>query len=424
MDTDISMQSWLDHLRRLSPPTGVVHVGAGNGTAARRYADWGVTTALFIEAEEELHDKLNAAIAGRSNWSAHMALVSAKEGTSDYYRASNPNENGVLVPESLSGLWRNLKTCDQCQLETTTLESLLSASSVPTEFLAWAVIDCLPALPVIRGAGRYADNWDVIIARVILDEKHAPGRGASKEEVDSYLSSRGYCSVAFEDERQPAVGIALYVRDWKAGNHEQLTARQQQLEQLTKERDEQVTLAAAKQTQLEQAGKAREEQSKLAAERQQQLEQLTRAKEEQAKLIAEKQAQLEQLAKAKEEQAKLAAERQQQLEQLTRAKDEQTKLAAEKQAQLDQLSKAKDEQARLAAERQQQLEQLKKERDGQVTLLAEKQTQLERKDVRLAELKNSMIETEARQQLMNEEMLKAEGQIELIKDILLKESRL
>jgi hypothetical protein len=342
MDTNLSMQSWLDHLRTLSPPAGVVHVGAGNGAAAACYAGWGVSTAVFVEADERLFDKLTAVIAGRSNWSVHIALMSDREGDSDFYLASNPNENGTLVPESLTGLWRNLKTLEQCKRKATTLEALLSAAKLPVESLAWAVIDCLPALPVIQGAGEYLQKWDVIIARVIQDEKQVSGRGASKTEIDAYLSTRGYRCVAFEDERQPAVGTALYVRDWRAGVREQLAELEQQVSRQSTEladamtalqsaRDEQARLAAEKQAQLEQLVKARDEQARLAAERQQQVEQLTRTKEEQVRLIAERQAQLEQLVKARDEQARLAAERQQQVEQLTKAKEEQVKLAAERQ---------------------------------------------------------------------------------------------
>ncbi|MEI6334674.1 MAG: hypothetical protein WCS87_08960, partial [Methylococcaceae bacterium] len=100
------------------------------------------------------------------------------------------------------------------------------------------------------------------------------------------------------------------------------------------------------------------------------------------------------------EQAKLAAERQAQNQQLTLAKDEQAKLAAERQAQNQQLTLAKDEQAKLATERQRQLEEMQK---------------------RIQQLEGQNAEFALRQSLLQEEIVRAEAQIDLIKDVLLRE---
>ncbi|MBK8115835.1 MAG: hypothetical protein IPK44_15755 [Candidatus Accumulibacter sp.] len=57
-----------------------------------------------------------------------------------------------------------------------------------TQLINYAVIDCLPALSVLRGAEDSMAMWDVIIARVVLDEAQLAGQGARKSEVDRYLS--------------------------------------------------------------------------------------------------------------------------------------------------------------------------------------------------------------------------------------------
>jgi hypothetical protein len=80
------------------------------------------------------------------------------------------------------------------------------------------------------------------------------------------------------------------------------------------------------------------------------------AQEGQSKLAAERQQQIEQISRERDGQTKLAAERQQRIDQLSRERDDQARLAAERQQRIDQLSRERDDQARLAAERQRALD--------------------------------------------------------------------
>ncbi len=78
------------------------------------------------------------------------------------------------------------------------------------------------------------------------------------------------------------------------------------------------------------------------------------------------------------------------------------------------MAKAKDALAKLLAERQTALEGSTKERDVA-------RAQERSKDERIAQLETLATERERRQQLLQEELIKAEAQIELIKDLLLRE---
>jgi FkbM family methyltransferase len=369
------------------PIAGIVHVGAGAGLTTSCYADWEVESVVLIEAEEGLHDRLAAIAQKHPRWSAYIALVSDSEEEKDFYLADNPNESGVLAPERLAGFWRNLKTEEQRRVNATTLDHLLTASSYPPETINWAVIDCLPALPVMHGAGRYLQGLDVIVARVVLDESQLPGVGAAKTEIDAFLSTHGYRCLAWEEERQPAIGRVLYIRDWKASFRSRLT-------ELQGYSSKQARLAAERQKQVDQLSKARDEQKNL-------LEQAAKARDEQARLAAERLAQLDQATKA-------AAEHKQQLDLASKARNEQARLAAELQKQVDQLSKARDEQKKLAHVKQLEIDKL-------ATLLQETQS-------RIVQLDSQLAEKNVRERLLNEEMTKAENQLELLKDILLREA--
>jgi hypothetical protein len=395
-----SFQDWIEHIRHLMPISGIVHIGAGAGRETLQYAGWSVPSAVFIEADETYAEKLTAAMQSRPGWTSHTALISDSEGEKAFYLATNPSESGVLQPENLSRFWRNLKTRESRPIKTTTLDALLASSDGVKQITNYAVIACLPALPVLQGAKNSIAEWDVIIARVILDESQLPDQGARKSELDSYLNALGYICIASEEENQPALGHALYIRDWKTLFHSNRSEHQAQIQHLNQARDEQAKVAAEWQGQIQQLTQARDEQAKLAAEGQGQIQQLTQARDEQAKLAAEWQAQIQQLSQARNEQAKLAAEGQAQIQQLTQARDEQAKLAAESQAHIQQLTQARDEQASLAAERQRQLDEMQQ---------------------RLKQIEGQNAEFAKHQTLLQEEMVRAEAQIELIKDVLLRE---
>ena len=105
------------------------------------------------------------------------------------------------------------------------------------------------------------------------------------------------------------------------------------------------------------------------------------------------------LTAARDEQTKLAAERGQQIEALNAEK---AALAKDKAA----LTAARDEQTKLAQARQTEIDTLK--------------SRLQEQQKRVTELESQIAERDQRQSLMDEELHKAEGQIELIKDLLLR----
>jgi DNA repair exonuclease SbcCD ATPase subunit len=342
MYINLSLDVWMDFLQVLVPAEGVVHVGAGSGHAAVRYADWGIDTAIFIEADENFQDKLTATLHGHSGWNMHTALVSDTEEEMDFFVASNPNESGVLRPELFAGFWQNLGTREQRRLNATTLDSILAVSKGSTK-INWAVADCVPALPILRGAKQYLDRWDVVIARVILDESKAPkSEMATKSRVDEFLCPRGYSCVAYQEELQPAVGRAFYVRNW---NH-------LYKKKLERERH----LASARQMDEEQFSIALDTQTALAVERQARLDQLAKAHGERAVIFAtvkdeltaqieDFQRQVAQLTQEGTDSQRLLTERENQLGELTRAHDDLAHVSQERSAQIDQLEKAHEERA-------------------------------------------------------------------------------
>jgi hypothetical protein len=195
-------------------------------------------------------------------------------------------------------------------------------------------------------------------------------------------------------------------------------AKVKEIEQLIQTSD---ALSAEKDNLQQQRNKL----AKLADERQAKLDTITAERDQENKVAADLCRQLEALGKEK---VKIAAERDakvKEIEQLIQTSDA---LSAEK----DSLQQQRDEQAKLVGERQAKLEAIITEHDQQKQQNNELQQQIEysnnekiallaEKEIRINDLEAELNKTHHRQKLLDDEMLKAEAQIDLIKDVLLRE---
>ena len=237
---------------------------------------------------------------------------------------------------------------------------------------------------------------------------------------------------------------------------QQAKERQTRIEALTRSSDENAQLANERASQIESLNQAKAGAEKLAAERQTQLQQVSQDRDAQTQQLAESQAQLAKLQQARTELEQQSKERQTRIEALTRSRDEQTQLANERASQIESLNQAKAGAEKLAAERQTQLQQVSQDRDAKGLQLAESQSQhthiqqkiaeleqqlkerqakieslihtrdeqskkISQQTQRITQLETEQSEMDARQNLLNEEMIRAEAQIDLIKDVLLRE---
>jgi chromosome segregation ATPase len=256
--------------------------------------------------------------------------------------------------------------------------------------------------------------------------KLAAERHVALEALDKELeASKIHCD-AVESKRNEFASQNEKLAAEKAALDARLSALGTECDALTKEREEQAKLAVERQAALEDLKKqladtkglleasikSKEEQAKLASERQAVLEALN-------KQLADAKAALEAAGKAKEEQAKLAAERQAVLEALN-------KQLADAKAALEAAGKAKEEQAKLAAERQAALNTALKARDENANALKSQTSEINQlkkntfdKSSRIADLEAQVEDQAERQRLIEDEMLKAETQLEMLKEFML-----
>jgi hypothetical protein len=215
MPIDTSLKPWMDLLQQLHPADSVLLIGAGTGTGpwVDCLREWSPAHVTLVEADERQFQQLqrstrSSAHSRACDWSLHHTVVARAAGSVAFHQASHLAESGLIEPEALRGLWANLET--RC----TTERQAVALSSLRTEHpFDWLMVDCLPALPLVEGAGADLDQVDVLLARVLLDDVPVSAAEASLPALQSWLEPRGLRLLATAVGRHPASGHALFVRD-------------------------------------------------------------------------------------------------------------------------------------------------------------------------------------------------------------------
>ena len=460
----------LELLRRVTPPQAVIHIGAGSGHGDMHlWRQWQTPYVLIIDADDARLAWARQLATENPAWQIRSTVLAENNGEANYYSATNSKEDGLIEPDALSALWPNLRTIAQTRRQTVRLDTLLSEDSLAVVHQAtaiWAIIECLPALPILKGAGNAIERWSVIWLRVLLNPLGSIDTGATLHAVEAYLQPLGYSCIQVAEGNHPGIGQALFMRDWHTVLAQRDALQNEILARANQLAEEKSALSArqdALQNEVAALAHARDEQAQLATERMASIDALTHERDTLAQQAIERQTQLDALTQTHtaltQANSALAARQdalQSEVTAITQARDEQAQFASERLASIDALTHERDTLAQQAAERQTQLDALNQThtalaeeksalaakqdalqsevtaithaRDDQAQLANERKAELDRtqsllkqKEARIARLDSEIIERDARQHQLNEEMIKAEAQIDLIKDVLLRE---
>jgi Methyltransferase domain len=230
MPIDTTLTPWMDFLQRLYPSAGVMLVGAGSGTGSSSgnwldcLREWSPPHVTLVEADETQFQHLQRNTRDAQGWNLHQVVVARTAGRVAFHQASHLAESGLIEPAALRGLWANLQT------QHTTVQPAVTLSSLRAQHpFDWLMVDCLPALPIVEGAGADLDQVDVLLARVLLTDIPDSAEEASLQALQSWLEPRGLRLLASTVGRHPATGHALFVRDHRQALR--TLAHQQQLHQ-------------------------------------------------------------------------------------------------------------------------------------------------------------------------------------------------
>ena len=444
-----NMATWFQCLHKLSPPNGLIHIGAGGGLA-QRYPFATMPRLLLIDAQGEQVARLKEQLQEHRHCKIVQATMAGTAANAKFYAMSVTGESGLFSPIELQKLWPNIKTLHCDQVATTTLELLLAANPDAREY-NWAMIDCLPAGMLLHGAGTIPEKWDVLLVRALKGSPHGgEAEGASLGAITQQLANLGLDLVAQEEENHPQVVRALFVRsltekvsklnavlerktqafalqiaEREAVKTEALTQRDAEASakvQALAERDAHANrgneLQAALDAQAEATSKAQEEQSNQALAHAKQVQEATQT-------IVNLQTEKAQISSARDAEAQAKAEVLTQRDaHATRISELQAALDAQAQA----AGKAQEEQSNQALAQTKQAQ----EATRIIAILQAEKIQLQADITALVRQHEQSVntyqkqhsESQAHQQMLMDEITRAEAQIDLIKDLLLREPSL
>lgn len=261
---------WLDHLLGLLPPKAIRLVGAGKGHSA--WSQWiaahGHISTTMVEADPAQFAILQQQqAAGRwTNATLLNTVIAPKAGDVEFFTASLVAESGLLQPEALRTVWRNVHTVSTDVHAAMDLPSLLQYEQDQFVDQQWLLLDCLPAAALLRCAQVQLQLVDVVVARVLLAQDNAlsiTDAGVSLQELVDTLP--GFRLLALQASRHPALGYALFVRDYRGVAQQTqadlqmlLTRTQTEKSELLKKEELQTRFLQEIQADLEKTSEARD----------------------------------------------------------------------------------------------------------------------------------------------------------------------
>jgi len=186
------------------------------------------------------------------NAHALQAIIADASGPREFHSASRLSESGLIPPGNLQSLWRNLSIRSVERLESVSLDELLPRMSASTEArhaFNWLRIDCLPAATVLEGAVAIVDELEVIELRCVSGDVQMGVPEASLAACTAWLEPRGFRMILLEEELNPLLLQAVFVRDPRP-IAERAQLLEEQLEALTFEHEAQSQQATNQLTQL------------------------------------------------------------------------------------------------------------------------------------------------------------------------------
>lgn len=226
---EFSPLSHLDCLSRIYPVTGAIVVGAGTGEGPwidlLQQADAKV---LIVEADQAKTLRLEKVFADQPHWVVQQQVVSGEEGEGLFYTMTYGAESGLLPPRQLKGLWPHIQLKQESSCQTVTLDGLCRKSEIVPN---WLILDCLPALSILKGFEEAIAKTDVLIARAVIFDNFCQIVQASQKQIDDFLKKRGFNFYGSEAERNPALCHVVYVRESSRGSAQKLDELKQRIQE-------------------------------------------------------------------------------------------------------------------------------------------------------------------------------------------------
>lgn len=384
----------------------VVHIGAGSGAMLECYAALKPARVILLEGDADTAAELLRS-AVQCPWAEVLAHpVGVTGGPLEWRRYNLRRLNGPLQSGVLHSFYPRLRLVESRTVNARALSDVLAALQVATGAGGMnvlvldvpgqeaALLDSLPHEALIQ--------FDAVL--LCGSREALPAWGTTAEQAVNQLQRACFDTVAADFDQEPLWPVTLLRFNPQRHQAELLEQRLSvQMAALD------VANGALKdlQAHLDAVSQAKAVADLTAADRASQIERLNQGKAQAEQAANERAAQIEQLTGVRDEQAALAAERVTQLQALTQAHDERGRLH--------------EHAARAAESLHEANAKLKAESVALHGANDELRKKVENLEAAHAEMRQQVADSDTRQRLLDNEILKAEAQLELIKDVLIRE---
>lgn len=198
-------------------PKAILHVGAHLAEEAPAYAEAGVGSVLWVEANPHLMERLVGAIAPYVGQECVLAAVSDTDGAEAHlHMATFSMSSSLLPPKEHLRYYPHIRYPETLPVETVTVDTLLQRLRKPAGVFDMLNIDIEGAeLLAFAGMPETLKHLRWIYLEVNYEEMYAGC--ALLPQVDAFLGDRGFVRVALEDAIYEGKGCgwgdALYQRN-------------------------------------------------------------------------------------------------------------------------------------------------------------------------------------------------------------------
>jgi hypothetical protein len=229
-----SLTSILLFLHSLTLPAFVVHIGAGRGVGELNvWQSFGVPKALIVDADADRLSWVHRLCAQHPGWKIVPRVISNQVPVCQFYEANNPDEDSLVALNGLTAIWENIRTTNATTVSTVSLDDLIidqwsTAFDGQTSNI-WCLIDCLPADSILFSAEQTLAQMSVVVARVVLADFPVDSPIGLLSVVAPFLEGRGFKCLSVLETTHPALGYAVFVRDYRSTYEHYVETAQLQL---------------------------------------------------------------------------------------------------------------------------------------------------------------------------------------------------
>ena len=227
----ITLAQWMPVMMNWLGLRHVLLVGQGLKTLQHLQVDANAITRFKADIGAMANlNRIASTISNFSHQSTRTWLIAERTGCVQYHHVSFSSESGLLPAHALTCCWAGIKSLGNYSVSALSLddaftEACAQASVQTNEDRAmtslpaadWIWLGCMPATALLRGATKLLLQLKVVVLRVLLHPDAEPE--ASLPTAQAWLQANGFVLCGVEPERNPRLGIAVFVRDYFAALH-------------------------------------------------------------------------------------------------------------------------------------------------------------------------------------------------------------